>query len=56
MLSEEAREKQREYLREWRKRNKDKVRSYNAGYWERKADKENEKLEVGEDKQNGFTE
>ena len=35
-----ARELQREYLRTWRKNNKDKVKSYNEAYWARKADAE----------------
>ena len=37
-----AREKQREYMREWRKKNKDKVRQYNADYWLRKAQESRE--------------
>ena len=36
-LTEKAREAQRQYLREWRKRNQDKVRLYNRRYWEKKA-------------------
>ena len=32
-----AREAQRQYLREWRKKNKDKVRQYNEKYWQRKG-------------------
>lgn len=36
-LEELAREIQREYLREWRKRNPDKVREYNKRYWRKKA-------------------
>lgn len=51
-LSEKAREAKREYnrmyrkkhreeinekAREWRSRNKDKVKQYNTTYWERKA-------------------
>ena len=36
-LEELAREKQREYLREWRKKNPDKVREYNKRYWKKKA-------------------
>lgn len=35
--SERARELQREYLKEWRKKNKEKVKAYNQAYWERKA-------------------
>ena len=34
---EQAREIQRQYLREWRRKNKDKVRKYNEAYWKRKA-------------------
>ena len=36
-LEELAREKQREYLREWRKKNPDKVKEYNKRYWRKKA-------------------
>lgn len=35
-----ARELQRRYLKDWRKKNKDKVRQYNEAYWLRKAQKE----------------
>ena len=38
---ERARELQREYLREWRRKNKDKTREYNLNYWRRKAEREN---------------
>ena len=34
-----AKEIQREYYRNWRKRNPDKVREKNRRYWERKAEK-----------------
>lgn len=34
-----AREMQRRYLREWRKKNPDKVKKYNRDYWRRKAEK-----------------
>lgn len=39
MLEIENRAKtlQREYLREWRKRNKDKMRQYRSNYWLKKA-------------------
>ena len=30
---------QREYTREWRRRNPDKVREYNRRYWVRRAEK-----------------
>lgn len=36
-MSEEARLKRNAYLREWRKKNKDKVKEINKRYWERKA-------------------
>ncbi len=36
-LEELAREKQREYLREWRRNNPDKVKEYNKRYWRKKA-------------------
>jgi len=35
-----ARQKQREYLREWRRNNPDKVRKYNKSYWRRRAIRE----------------
>lgn len=38
-LQELAREVQRQYQREWRKKNPDKVRAKNQRYWERKARK-----------------
>lgn len=38
-LSNEALEARRAYLREWRRKNKDKVKSYNARYWERVGSK-----------------
>lgn len=36
-MSEAAKEAAREYKREWRKKNPDKVRMHTARYWERKA-------------------
>lgn len=38
-LSEKAREAQRAYQREWRKKNKDKVKLKNKRYWEKQAAK-----------------
>ena len=38
-LQEQAVELRRAYQREWRKKNKDKVRVNNLRYWERKAQK-----------------
>lgn len=39
MNTEEAKAAQREYMREWRRKNKDKVRSYNMAYWQRIAER-----------------
>lgn len=36
-MSKAAREAQRQYNREWRKANRDKVREYNERYWMKKA-------------------
>lgn len=38
-LEEKALELRRAYQREWRRKNKDKVRANNRRYWERKAQK-----------------
>ena len=50
MLSSEtlAKELSRKYQREWRAKNKDKVKRYNQNYWQKKAEKlqkESEKVE-----------
>lgn len=36
-LSDEARKKRNEYMREYRNKNKDKVAEYNKRHWEKKA-------------------
>lgn len=36
-MSEEAREKRNEYMREWRKNHPDKVKAARDRYWEKKA-------------------
>lgn len=36
-LQEQAREERREYFRQWRAKNPDKVRENNRRYWERRA-------------------
>lgn len=36
-LTDAAREAQREYMREWRRKNPERVREKNKRYWERKA-------------------
>lgn len=45
-MGEEARKAQREYMREWRRKNPEKVRAINKRYWERKAEKLAEKKGV----------
>jgi len=49
-MTEAAVEARKAYMREWRKRNKEKVRQINARYWEKKA-KEVDKLN-GESRSN----
>ncbi|MDU3845655.1 MAG: hypothetical protein E7G71_12425 [Clostridium perfringens] len=41
-MNEKAREARNAYLREWRKKNKGKVKKYNTTYWERKSKREEE--------------
>ncbi|WP_300348110.1 hypothetical protein [Clostridium sp.] len=36
-MNDKAREERNAYLREWRKKNKEKVKNYNKSYWERKV-------------------
>lgn len=36
-MTEAARKEQREYMREWRAKNKDRVRANNQRYWEKRA-------------------
>lgn len=36
-MDDKAKEIKREYMREWRKRNKDKVKAAQNRYWEKKA-------------------
>ena len=40
-MSEAAKEARRAYLREWRAKNKDRIRDYNARYWAKRAELEN---------------
>ena len=40
MLDSKADEMRREYLRQWRRDNRDKVRQYNKNYWQRKAERQ----------------
>lgn len=39
-MNDKAREERNAYMREWRKKNKEKVKKYNAAYWERKISKD----------------
>lgn len=41
-LEERAREERREYFRQWRAKNPDKVRENNRRYWEKRAAKKAE--------------
>jgi len=36
-LSDKAKAAQREYKRQWRERNREKIQAYNTHYWEKKA-------------------
>lgn len=38
LFDSDARKLQREYLKEWRAKNPDRVKKYNADYWRRKAE------------------
>ena len=38
-MNEQARQARNEYMRQWRKKNPDKVRAIKARYWEKKATK-----------------
>ena len=40
LIDDKAKAAQREYLRAWRKQNPEKVKQYNRGYWERRAERE----------------
>lgn len=44
-MDEKAREAQRAYMREWRRRNREKVAANNRRYWERRAQKMAEQSE-----------
>lgn len=46
---EKARQARNQYAREWRAKNKDKVKASNARYWERQA----QKLMDGKEEENG---
>ena len=46
-MEQKALELRREYLRQWRAANKDKVKKYNATYWEKKAQERKKELDLG---------
>lgn len=50
-----ALEMRREYLRNWRAANKDKVREYNRTYWERKAQGRKNRQDLGKGEHYGET-
>lgn len=39
-MNDKARAKRNAYMKEWRKKNKDKMKKYQENYWERKAKEE----------------
>lgn len=45
-MTEEARKARNEYMKEWRKNNKDKVRANNQRYWEKRASRSKGKENV----------
>ena len=47
-LTEQERKERARYLREWRARNRDKVKAYNQSYWRRKVAKERKQRESKE--------
>ena len=46
-----AKEARRAYLKEWRSKNKDRVRDYNARDWAKRAERENDEASRKEKKQ-----
>ena len=39
-ISEQGRQARTEYLRQWRRRNPERMRAYQMTYWERRAEKQ----------------
>lgn len=50
-----ALEMRREYLRNWRAANKDKVKEYNRTYWEKKAQERKNRQDTGKEEPDGET-
>ena len=44
-FSEAAKEQRRAYKREWRARNRERVREYQRAYWERRATRAHDEME-----------
>ena len=47
-LDENAKQARREYQKNWRKANKEKVKAYNAKYWQKYAERKKQKVGEGE--------
>lgn len=47
-LSEEAKQKRAEYQRNWRRKNPDRLRKYQASYWEKQAQSGSRMMDVHE--------
>ena len=41
-MTEDAKQKRREYYKKWREKNREKVKEYNVRYWSKKAATEQE--------------
>ncbi|MBO6246907.1 MAG: hypothetical protein J6N55_11615 [Anaerovibrio sp.] len=54
-MEQKALELRREYLRKWRAANKDKVKKYNATYWEKKAQERKNEPDLGKGEPDGET-
>ena len=52
VYSAEAKEARREYLRQWRKANPDKVRANTMRYWQRVAERERAAAQEGQNDRN----
>lgn len=52
-MTDEAREARNAYMREWRKKNKDKVKAARERHWEKKAREANEQEQQSQRSQGG---
>lgn len=46
-MTEQAKQKRKEYFKQWRKENKDRIKGYQAKYWEKKTQVEPDQQEPG---------